>query len=309
VKIRVINTSIYCLEYKERLGIDIDLESVTLNPGLRYISKLLLNSLWGKFGQRNNLTKTTIVNSPAAYYDVVLDKRNDIRQILPVSSEIFRITYAPRRAYIEEHGASNVVVALWTTRFLAYNTFLVLIFPILSAARLKLYEYMNLVQNTPGCEILYTGIFALSSLFPLFPSDTDSIILSHPRGACPISEGSFLGEMSREYPDYRILEFVGAGPKQYALKMEHRDKQRGELKFVLKIRGITIDKRNEDVLPYQKFKDMVIGTEFQNAFFNYCRIGPTKDANVRSTQTSKVYRTVNTKGYVRDLKVFPFGFE
>jgi hypothetical protein len=104
------------LEYKERLGIDIDLNSVTFNPGLRYISKLLLNSLWGKFGQRNNLVKTLIVNSPADYYDIVFDKRNVVKQLLPVSSEIFRISYLPKKAYIEEHGASNVVVALWTTR-------------------------------------------------------------------------------------------------------------------------------------------------------------------------------------------------
>jgi hypothetical protein len=76
----------------------------------------------------------------------------------------------------------------------------------------------------------------------------------------------------------------------------------------MKIRGITIDKKNEDILPYQKFKDMVMGTDLP-ACFSYCRIGPTKTAQVHSTQTNKVYRTVNTKGYMRDLKVFPFGFE
>ena len=38
----------------ERLGID--LENIASNPGLRAIAKLCLNSLGGKFGQRNNET-------------------------------------------------------------------------------------------------------------------------------------------------------------------------------------------------------------------------------------------------------------
>ena len=103
-------------EYKERLGIDIDLNGVTFNPGLRYISKLLLNSLWGKFGQRNNLSKTCLLKAPADYFSLVLDKKIDIAQIMPVGEEMMRVTYREKDSYIRENACSNVVVALYTTR-------------------------------------------------------------------------------------------------------------------------------------------------------------------------------------------------
>lgn len=33
-------------KYKDELGIEINLENVKYNPGLRYIAKICLNSLW-----------------------------------------------------------------------------------------------------------------------------------------------------------------------------------------------------------------------------------------------------------------------
>jgi hypothetical protein len=48
-------------EYIERnrleYGIELDPEKVEKNEGLRYIAKICLNSLWGRFGLRCNLVK------------------------------------------------------------------------------------------------------------------------------------------------------------------------------------------------------------------------------------------------------------
>ena len=38
--------------YEEREGIRLDPDKIEVNPGLRSLAKLLLNSFWGKFGQR-----------------------------------------------------------------------------------------------------------------------------------------------------------------------------------------------------------------------------------------------------------------
>jgi hypothetical protein len=100
------------------LGIVIDLGNVKLNPGLRYISKLLLNSLWGKFGQRNNLTRTSIIKSPADYFSLVLERKFDVKQIMAVSGATMRVTYRERDSIVRENNTSNVVVALNTTRYL-----------------------------------------------------------------------------------------------------------------------------------------------------------------------------------------------
>jgi hypothetical protein len=110
-------------EYMERLGIEIDMKNVELNPGLRHISKLLLNSLWGKFGQRNNLTKSRVLKSPAEYFELILSQAVDIRQITGAGEEMMRVSYMEKESLIQENNTSNSVVALYTTRFfpLLYN--------------------------------------------------------------------------------------------------------------------------------------------------------------------------------------------
>ena len=70
-------------EYKrvvlERLGID--LENIASNPGLRAIAKLCLNSLWGKFGQRNNMRQTKFVTDVAEFYKILLDDTLDVQNL------------------------------------------------------------------------------------------------------------------------------------------------------------------------------------------------------------------------------------
>ena len=46
---------------KIKKSLDIDVEKFEFNAGLRSISKLCLNSLWGKFGQRSNMSQTKYV--------------------------------------------------------------------------------------------------------------------------------------------------------------------------------------------------------------------------------------------------------
>jgi hypothetical protein len=168
---------------------------------------------------------------------------------------------------------------------------------------------MKMVQITPGCKVIYT--------------DTDSIIYLSPRGKNPIPEGSFLGEMSREYPDYEITEVVCAGPKQYAIKLQHKVKE-GEIKYVIKCRGITLNEENRAKLTFEKFKELVFkaykeeggeqeeaeeDNEFGNPVFAYNRLGPDKESRVFTRKMLKIYRCINTKGYANGGTIFPFGYE
>jgi Zn-finger nucleic acid-binding protein len=159
---------------------------------------------------------------------------------------------------------------------------------------------MKKVQLSPGCSVIYT--------------DTDSVMFSCPRGKNPIPEGNFLGEMSREYPDYELMEIICAGPKQYALKM--RQKTKGEIKYVLRCRGITLDQNNSTKLTFDKFKKLVLAAYSENEakeedmpMFDYTRLGPNKNSQVLTTKMTKIYRCVNTKGYEHNSLIYPFGFE
>ena len=118
--------------------------------------------------------------------------------------------------------------------------------------------------------------------------------------------------MSREYPDYEILEAVFAGPKQYALKLRHL--RTGEIRYIIKCRGITLDKQNEGKLNFETFKDLVFDAynnradDLPNPMFDYTRLGPDSNSRVLSRQISKVYRCVNNKGYAVNGTIFPYGF-
>ena len=59
----------------ERLSIE--LGEIKPNPGMRAIAKLCLNSLWGKFGQRENMKQTKYVTEPKDFYKILLDDEID----------------------------------------------------------------------------------------------------------------------------------------------------------------------------------------------------------------------------------------
>ena len=143
------------------------------------------------------------------FLQTVFDHRLEIRQILPVSDNVVRLVYSEMKDFVQENSTSNIVVSLVTT----------------SMARLRLLNYMQQVENAGDCSLLYT--------------DTDSVVFKHPKNMCPLPEGEFLGEMSREYADFHLDRFVAAGPKQWGLEMTHR--KTGEKKWILKLRGITLD--------------------------------------------------------------------
>ena len=61
-------TPVQCEDINKGLrnkGLNIEIQSETTcdNPGLRGVAKLFLNSLWGKFGQRDIMTEYTYVRS------------------------------------------------------------------------------------------------------------------------------------------------------------------------------------------------------------------------------------------------------
>ena len=83
----------YLEEYALREGIQLDRENITKNPALRSIAKLLLNSFWGKFGQRHNMSQTSFFHDREAdrFFQLLSDPAKDVKNFHIASSEVIQV--------------------------------------------------------------------------------------------------------------------------------------------------------------------------------------------------------------------------
>ncbi|KAL3117490.1 hypothetical protein niasHT_005561 [Heterodera trifolii] len=275
---------------KQKDQVDLEADRIKHNPGLRYLSKLCLNSLWGRFALRNRLTKTEIVECHAELAKLLNDSKIEVSSIDQLTEKFWMVCYKAKDEHVVEHSTSNVAIALWTT----------------SAARIHLLESLKKVYGpAPGVERYDTHILYM---------DTDSIFYEYlTRLGDPLPGGDQLGELADEYPNHTIMEFICAGPKAYGLWL--RNNATGEDEYKIKVRGITLDSDACERMTFEKMKDMVLnklGQADNNIRFNY----PTK--NFKITKKGEIFTvplvkqfnpTVN-KGVIRDkgLRVVPFGY-
>ena len=172
----------YVREYQEHEGIQLDPIMIRKNPGRKATAKLMLNSFWGKFGERMNKLRVETITSPAGLFLRVSDPLLTIHAIRICSSDVLEIVYTSVDDNAPTSDRTNIFVAAYTT----------------CLARLKLYESLEEL----GEQALYF--------------DTDSVIFRWYPGQPDIPLGDFLGDMTDELDDGDyITEFVSGGPKNY----------------------------------------------------------------------------------------------
>jgi hypothetical protein len=110
---------------KEILGIE--LGKIENNPGKRAVAKICLNSLWGKFGQRQNMGATEYVTDVKRFYEILLDGKLDNIRINDINENMLQIDYKLKDCYIENDFNTNIFIAAFTT----------------ANARLRLYEMLD----------------------------------------------------------------------------------------------------------------------------------------------------------------------
>lgn len=171
-------------EVKRRYGIDITMNDMKEehNAGLYYISKLCLNSLWGKFGQRENFKECKDLFEHARLLDMLKDDTTEVHDVFFHNMKAQTVTYKRRRGFSGQSWSTNMAIACFTTSY----------------ARLELYRIINQL----GSRVLYM--------------DTDSVVFKD-TGEHDIVTGLFLGELTNELDeDEWITEWVSTGPKAYA---------------------------------------------------------------------------------------------
>ena len=129
----------YILEVSLKERIELKKEQVEENPGLKSVAKLMLNSFWGKFGMRDNLTQTHFMHKPKEFYKLLRSKVRQVHGIHTVNEECVMVISSAEE---EGNTTSNVAIAALTTSY----------------GRLRLLDMMRKL----GDRVLYT--------------DTDSVI-------------------------------------------------------------------------------------------------------------------------------------
>ena len=194
--------------------IELDPKRIEKNPGLRTLAKMMLNSMWGKFGQCTNKTQVLEFDDPQKFSTFC---NNDTLQIKYVGSQSDYRVEVQYTLQEEDESISpnlNIFVACFTTCW----------------ARLKLYDALGILQE----RVLY--------------KDTDSVVFLSAQGKPEPPLGDYLGDFKDELPpDDYIVELASGGPTNYGYKT-HKGKED------CKVRGITLNSLGKRYVKFEVHK-------------------------------------------------------
>ncbi|KAG8173354.1 hypothetical protein JTE90_011604 [Oedothorax gibbosus] len=171
----------YISSYLAKEGIQLDPENVEMNPGKRAVSKLALNSFWGRFGMNRHKSQLTYIRTLENFNKLISDTTKSIEELYFPSENVCAVQWKQNENFLGQDASTNIFIAAFTT----------------CHARLKLYSEIEKL----GRDVLYF--------------DTDSIVYKS-TGTNDPPLGNFLGEFTDELGGETITKFISGGPKNYA---------------------------------------------------------------------------------------------
>ena len=115
----------YIHDYYKKEGIQLEYDKIKKNPGLRTLAKLMLNSMWGKFGQRLNKTRVQEFEDPQTFHQFLNTDTMDVRHVSTINDQMVEVHYQYQKEDIPVSPNLNIFVACFTTchaRIKLYNT-------------------------------------------------------------------------------------------------------------------------------------------------------------------------------------------
>jgi len=272
----------YLQNFFQREGVRLDKNAVKKNPGFRALAKLMLNSFWGKFGQRDNLPQTSFVNTREELLEIVTNPGLETIDIMDLTNNTtddgpMMVSFKAIDEAITPSSNTSVVIAAYVT----------------ATARLKLYSYLEQL----GERVLYF--------------DTDSIIFRELPGQPSPPVGDYLGDLTDELADYGpgsfIDVFVSGGPKNYAYRVRVGGGE--ETKTVCKVKGVTLNHTNVQKVNFDVLREMVTTGAPAAVTLQGSAIARTKTLDVVTRPDRKTYRVNYLKRRrVGDYATLPYGF-
>lgn len=199
------------------------------NPAKKQTAKIMMNSVWGKHAERLTQIKTEIfdrhcekedVLSLYTFYHNVLKNNYQVQGLCYMGNDRTLIRYQENASQVSQN---------------MHKTYLPAAVFVPAYGRLQLEEQLFKL----GKRVLM--------------NDTDSIVYHYIPGAYNIPEGDLLGDWEVEDFDSKnggILEFVGMGPKTYAMRAANG-------KTTVKAKGVSVKYAHNKLVNFQTMRDIV----------------------------------------------------
>ena len=125
--------------------------------------------------------------------------------------------------------------------------------------------------------------------------------------------GNYLGELTNEIEDgWEMQSFVGLGAKNYCYAMKNL--VTGEVKYVYKVRGITLNYRAKEQINYEHYYNLVTEKYDSRQIFSPNNILRKAGYKIVSKGQYKTHRMVNNKrrklnpSNKEDYSTLPYGY-
>jgi len=209
----------YIKRYNEHCGVLLEKDKIKKNSGMKLLSKICLNSLWGKFGQNDELPTTAYIKNDAWFKLLKrhADKKVELKNEILIDDDTLYVSYIEK----EESRTSLMTTNLALAGFVTAN------------ARLRLYKELYKLDK----RVIYC--------------DTDSIIYEYDKSKYNVEEGDCLGQWELE-ENGNLKEVYALAPKTYGYTSLD-----GEQKY--KCKGITLSYGNKTHFTYNKLKTLITG--------------------------------------------------
>ena len=213
---------------------EIKSENTQYNPGMKQLAKICLNSLWGKFGQRSTLDSYEYITEWNRLLLQLTNSNVKTNNWHIINNQCVELRYSDDIDYDIEAEYISEVTAVFT----------------IANARVRLYSMLDWLHPS---QLIYcdtdSAIFVYDKNNPLhkYPNNDAKDLPDNVRF------GDALGEWEDEFKKEggHIKEIVVGGAKSYSY-VTNKDK------FVVKQKGITLDRANSNLFTFDKVKNMVL---------------------------------------------------
>jgi len=217
---------------------EIKSENTVKNPGMKQLAKICLNSLWGKFGQRSTLDSYEYITDWNRLLLQLNDSKIKTNEWHIINEQCVELRFSDDIDYNIEADYISEITAVFTT----------------ANARLRLYSMLDWLHPS---QVVYCDtdsvfiIYDKSNLNHKYPGTGAKYLPSN------IRFGNSLGEWENEMSDNcYIKEIIIGGAKSYSYIKY--DPYKNKETFIIKQKGITLDRANSNKFTFESVKNMVL---------------------------------------------------